>query len=228
VPLGEELARALGVPVLVENDVRAAAWGEFECRERARPERSPGRSLVAVFVGTGVGSGAIIEGVLWRGAGNAAGEVGHTQVLPGGRPCPCGQSGCLEQYAAGAGFQRQLADALEAGIDTVLARLTDGDPSRLTAAMVAEAAERGDPFAREVWRDAERYLTMAVANYVTLVNPHDLVLGGGVVEAVPRLFESVADGVLRLTTIMARASLRVDRARLGDWSGVVGAGLLAA
>ena len=227
VPLGADLSRALGVPVAVENDVRAAAWGEFRWRQRERPDVTPRGSLVAVFVGTGIGSGAVIDGTLWRGAGNAAGEIGHTQVLPGGRPCPRGQSGCLEQYAAGAGFQRRFAEALAAGIPTVLTAATGGDPSRLTALMVAEAAAADDPFAREVWQDAERYLTMGVANYVTLVNPHDLVLGGGVLESVPRLFDVVADGVLRLTTIMARASLRIDRARLGDWSGVVGAALLS-
>jgi glucokinase len=221
VPLGERLGRALGVPVTVENDVRAAAWGEF-----TEGAGRGARSLVAVFVGTGVGSGAVLDGAIWRGATNAAGEVGHSQVVPDGLPCVCGRRGCLEQYVSGSGFQRRLARALAAGTPTRLAEISGGEPLRLTAAMVREAAVEGDPFAAEVWAEAERYLTMAVANYVTLVNPEVLVLGGGVVETVPRLFEAVAAGVPELTTVLAR-SVRIERARLGDWSGVVGAARLA-
>ncbi len=222
VPLGSRLAEAFGVPVIVENDVRAAAWGEFRF--------GAGRgatSLVAVFVGTGIGSGAILDGALWRGAGNAAGEVGHTQAVPDGVPCPCGQRGCLEQYAAGSGFQRRLAAALEGGVATRLGDLTEGDPARLTAEMVARTAEAGDPLARQLWADATRCLSLGLANYVTLLNPQALVLGGGVMETVPALFETVAPAVRRLTTLVAREGLRIERARLGGWSGVVGVADLA-
>jgi glucokinase len=221
VPLGRVLRHAFGLPVVVENDVRAAAWGEF--RFGAGQGVS---SLLAVFVGTGVGSGAVLGGALWRGAGNSAGEVGHTQVVWDGLACPCGQRGCLEQYASGIAFQRRLAQALTARTPTRLATETNGDPSRLTAAMVLDAAESGDSFARQLLADAERYLTMAVANYVTLFNPDALVLGGGVIETVPRLFEIVAAGVPERTTILARG-LRIERARLGDWSGMVGAAILS-
>ena len=98
----------------------------------------------------------------------------------------------------------------------------------VTAPLVYDAAEAGDAFAREVWSDAVRVLVLALANYVTLVNPSVLVLGGGVVESVPALFEAVTWGVPPLTTRLARESLRIERARLGDWSGVVGAGALVA
>lgn len=219
VPLAAHLTRALGCRVTVENDVRAAAWGEF----RFGAGRGTG-SLIAVFVGTGVGSGAVLDGVLWRGAANGAGEVGHTQVVPDGLPCPCGRRGCLEQYVSGSGFQRRLATALQAGVPTQLAERTGGDPSRLMAKMVAEAG--GDAFARQIWEDAERYLALAVANYVTLLNPGALVLGGGVIETVPRLFDVVAARVPELTTVLGR-SVRIARAELGDWSGVMGAAALA-
>lgn len=222
VPLAERLTGVLDVPIVVENDVRAAAWGEFRFGAGAGA-----RSLLAVFVGTGVGSGAVLDGALWRGAANGAGEIGHTQVVWDGLPCPCGQRGCLEQYVSGSGFQRRLRQALAGRVRTRLAAVTEGEPERLTAAMVQAAAEAGDGFARGIRDEAERYLTAAVANYVTLVNPEALVLGGGVIETVPRLFDAVAAGVPRLTTILARA-LRIERARLGDWSGVIGAAALAA
>jgi glucokinase len=221
VPLASQLRDALGVRLTVENDVRAAAWGEF-----AHGAGAGARSLVAVFVGTGVGSGAILNGAIWRGANNGAGEIGHTQVVWEGLPCPCGRRGCLEQYASGSGFQRRLRLALASGAASSLAEATQGDPARLIASMVEDAAQAGDRLARELWEDAERFLTLGVANYVTLLNPEVLVLGGGVIETVPRLFQAVSSGVPRLTTILA-SRLRIERAKLGDWSGVVGAAGLA-
>jgi glucokinase len=221
VPLGSALRQALGMSVTVENDVRAAAWGEF----RFGAGRGA-RSVLVVFVGTGVGSGAVLNGALWRGATNGAGEIGHTQVVWDGLPCPCGRRGCLEQYVSGGGFQRRLVQGLAAGVQTRLRPATGGDPARLSATMVLAAAEAGDAFARALWEDAERCLTLAVANYVTLLNPDALVLGGGVIETVPRLFDAVAAGVPERTTVLARA-LRIERARLGDWSGVVGAAALS-
>ena len=222
VPLAAELRHTLGVPVIVENDVRSAAWGEF-----VTGGGHAGDSLIAVFVGTGLGSGAVIDGRLWAGATNAAGEVGHTQVVPDGMPCGCGARGCLERYVSGSGFQQRLREALAAGTTTDLAGRAGGNVENLTAPMVYEAAKAGDAFARLVWNDAVHHLTVALANYVTVLNPRVLVLGGGVIESVPALFDAAATGIPPLTTILAREALRVERAHLGDWSGVVGAALLA-
>jgi glucokinase len=94
--------------------------------------------------------------------------------------------------------------------------------------MVAAAANSGDELGRALWTDCRRYLTMAVANAVTLLNPAALILGGGVIESLPELFDDVASGVLQSTTILARESLKIERARLGEWSGVLGAAALAA
>jgi glucokinase len=180
-----------------------------------------------VFVGTGVGSGAVLDGQLWCGAGNAAGELGHTQVVPDGLSCACGGHGCLEQYVSGHGFRRRFRDALAADVKTRLTALTAGDPDALDATVVAAAANSGDELARQLWSDATRYLTLAVANYITLLNPQILVLGGGLFEALPELFDAVSGGILKATTELARGSLSVERARLGDWAGVLGAAALA-
>jgi glucokinase len=128
---------------------------------------------------------------------------------------------------SGSGFQGRLRAALDDGRQTALKARTRGDASVLTATLVEEAAREGDPVAREIWVDAVRYLTIALANYVTVVNPRVLVLGGGVIETVPALFEAAAERVPMLTTTLARSVLRIERARLGDWSGVVGAAALA-
>jgi len=222
VPLAATLASHFGVPVTTENDVRAAAWGEF----RFGVHRAPS-SLLAVFVGTGVGSGLVLDGRLWPGASNAAGELGHTRVVMDGLPCACGGRGCLEQYASGRGFQRRLRGALAAGVKTTLAKATDNDPDALDATMVAAAANSGDELARGMWSDATRYLTLALGNYVSLVNPRILLLGGGLFESLPELFDAVAGGILVGTTEQARASLSIEHARLGQWAGVLGAAALA-
>ncbi len=222
VPLAATLAASFGVPITVENDVRAAAWGEY----RFGIHRSA-HSLLAVFVGTGVGSGAVLQGRLWTGAGNGAGEVGHTQVVLDGPACPCGGRGCLEIYASGSGLRRRAQAALASGTKSALAELGDRDPGTIDATAIAAAANSGDELARALWADARRYLTLGLANYVTLLNPAVLVLGGGVIEALPELFDDVAGGVLMATTVLARESLRIERARLGQWAGVLGAASLA-
>ena len=222
VPLKARLQARFNLPLWVENDVRAAAWGEF----RFGAGRGA-QSLVAVFVGTGVGSGAIFGGHLWRGAFNAAGEIGHTQVVPDGIPCGCGQRGCLEAYCSGRGFIRRFEIALAAGASTTLRARTGAEASKLTAFQVAEAAAEGDPIAREFWEDAVRYFGLALTNVVTLLNPERLVLGGGVVETLPVLVEAVTTAIQARATVMARG-VTVHRAALGDWAGAVGAAALAA
>ena len=217
VPLRDEIESAFGLPTYVENDVRAAAWGEY----RFGVGRGA-QSLIAVFVGTGVGSGAVMDGLLLRGSSNAAGELGHTQIVMDGLPCACGQRGCVEAYASGRGFVRRLESALTAGVATSLGEETQRDPSRVTAALVARAAAAGDVFAREMWSDAERYLGMALANYVTLLNPELVVLGGGIMTTVPSLAETLTQSVRAHATIMAR-EVRVERAGLGDSAGIFGA-----
>ncbi len=217
VPLREEIESAFGLPTYVENDVRAAAWGEY----RFGVGRGT-QSLIAVFVGTGVGSGAVMDGLLLHGFNNVAGELGHTQVVKDGLPCGCGQRGCVEAYASGSGFVRRLEAALGAGVKTSLAEATGGEPARLTAGLVAREAAHGDAFAREIWVEAEQYLGMALANYVTLLNPELLVLGGGDMITVPALADALAERIRALTTVLARG-VRVERAALGDSAGIFGA-----
>jgi glucokinase len=217
VPLRDEIESVFGLPVYVDNDARAAAWGEY----RFGVGRGV-QSLIGVFVGTGVGSGAVVDGILLQGAGNAAGELGHTQVVPDGLPCACGQHGCVEAYASGRGFARRLEAALAEGIETRLASETGGDPSRVTTALVARAAAAGDAFAQSIWSDAERYLGQAIGNYVTLLNPELLVLGGGVMTTVPGLAPALEREVRAHATVLSR-DVRITRAGLGDSSAIFGA-----
>jgi glucokinase len=217
VPLRDEIEAAFGMPVYVENDARAAAWGEY----RFGVGRGA-QSLIAVFVGTGVGSGSVVDGILLQGAGNAAGELGHTQVVPDGVACACGRLGCVEAYASGRGLARRLTAALAAGGATSLQAATRGEPARVTAALVAREAEAGDALASALWQDAVRFLGQGIANYVTLLNPELLVLGGGVMTVVPALAPALESYVRANATVLSR-DVRIARAALGDSSAIFGA-----
>jgi glucokinase len=209
VPLRDRVAAAIGLPVLLENDANAAAYGEYW--RGAGKECS---SMVLLTLGTGVGGGLVLGGELWRGADGMAGEIGHITVEPGGRTCRCGNAGCLETYASATGIvdsYRELAGIEEA----------------VSAEEVHRRAHEGDANARQSYRDAGRSLGLAFAALVNLLNPECIVIGGGVLPAWD-LFMPVAEQELRRRAFVAPASrVRIAPAALGDLAGVTGAaGLL--
>ena len=104
------MAEALGLPVVLENDANAAAYGEF-----VAGAGKDVRSMVMLTLGTGVGGGIVLDGEVWHGCDDAAGEMGHTILVPGGRPCPCGQSGCFERYASANAVAERLIEAVRSG-----------------------------------------------------------------------------------------------------------------
>lgn len=201
------LGERCGRPVTLVNDLSAAAWGE------ARAGAAVGaRHVVTVFVGTGVGSALIVDGALATGATGVAGELGHIKVVThGGRPCGCGDTGCLEAYVGGA---RLGAWMREEGLD--------GTPSDLERLALA----RQQPAAR-LYETAVGHLALAVANLVTLMNPEVLVLGGGVLRRCPGMVARTREAASSLSGPAARRAVRVEEARLGDDSGLVGAALLS-
>jgi glucokinase len=224
VPFGELLCARLGRPVWLLNDLSAAAYGEFY----AGAGRGQ-RDLLTVFVGSGVGSAIIANGQLVAGIGGVAGELGHIKVVPeGGRRCGCGELGCLEAYAGGHNLIEQCRELVaQAGSPKLLA-LAGGDPSAITPVHLEEAALAGDPGAVRVYHQMRDFLGVAVANYVTMLNPARLILGGGVLSRLPALRRSVAEGVQRYASRVSLTEFQVVDAVLGDDSGLMGAGLLAA
>jgi len=228
VPLGEMLARELGIPARVVNDLSAAAWGE----SRFGAARGA-RDALVVFVGTGVGSGIVSGGRLQEGARGVAGELGHVKVKPPGageapRRCGCGAVGCLEAYAGGANLAARLREDAARGEARRVLELAGGDLSRIGAAHVERACAEGDAYARRLWEEVGELLATAVANAVTLLNPERLVLGGGVLRGSPSLRRIVEQRVPLSASRSAAAGLAIVGAELGDEAGVVGAALLGA
>ncbi len=224
-PLRDEVQKSVGLPVVVENDANAAAWGE------ARFGAGKGEShLVCVTIGTGVGGGIIIDGELQRGRYGSAAEVGHIQMVEDGRLCGCGQRGCLEQYASGGALVRDArARAGDARAEAeLLLGLGDGTPEGITGSHVTAAAQQGDPVAKAAFDTVGHWLGQGLADLAAVLDPGCFVLGGGVSEAGDLLltptriaFESL------LTAGSHRPVASIKLAELANDAGLVGAADLA-
>ncbi|HFQ93708.1 MAG TPA: ROK family protein, partial [Anaerolineae bacterium] len=176
-PLADWLQSEFDAPVAVDNDANAAALGEFRF---GAGQGCP--NLLYVTVSTGIGGGGIINGKPYAGAEGMAGEIGHTLVQPGGLPCVCGRRGCLEAEACGPGIANRarlyLAKAGAQG--EKLLQAAGGAPENITAKLVAQIAAGGDAFSRMVLLESAQRLGVGLANAINLMNPHCVILGGGV------------------------------------------------
>src|SRR5687767_9921061 len=174
VPVADELGSALGVPVVLGNDVQVAT--EAELSLGAGRDYS---SLLGVFWGTGVGGGIVLDGRLWEGLG-AAGEIGHVVVERGGARCPCGREGCMEAYAGRGAMEMKAREAVDGGERTILFELMErrGRP-RLTSGIWERALDRGDPLATRLVDRAVEAIGTAIGSALNLLDVEAVVLGGG-------------------------------------------------
>lgn len=224
-PLRLAVESVVGLPVVVENDANAAAWGEYRFGAGA------GRDyLVTITVGTGIGAGIILDGALYRGRWGAAAEFGHLNVDPGGRPCGCGNRGCWEQYASGNALVREaryLASERRAEAETLL-DLGDGTPEGVQGLHVTEAAREGDPVALAAFDFVSRWLGQGMADVTAILDPECFVIGGGVSEAGELLLASTVRAFTESVSGKETRQLpKVVIARLGNAAGLVGAADLA-
>lgn len=221
IPLRDRLQDALSLPVNVENDANAAAFGEFTA--------GAGRGasdMVMLTLGTGIGGGVIVRGRLHRGHFDSAGEIGHMIVVAQGRECPCGQRGCLERYASANAVVERVKDAVAAGESSTLAARLRARES-IDAPMVAAAARDGDPCAARIWDDACRYLAVACVNLQHVLNPRRIVLTGGLINAGEQLFAAVREHFARASWTVAQDRPEIVAATLDGDAGVIGAAVLA-
>ncbi len=222
-PLRAELEKRLDLPVVVENDANAAAWGEFAFGAAHDVD-----DMLMVTVGTGVGGGIVAGGELFRGGFGAAAEIGHLRVVPQGRVCGCGNRGCLEQYGSGTALVRDTRALLDRPEAADLLQRAGGDPADVSGRIITEAAQEGDDFARERLAEVGRWLGEGVASLVAVLDPQAVVIGGGVVNAGELLLEPLRDAfVQELTGRGHRPLAEVRPARFGNRAGVIGAADLA-
>ena len=217
-PLRDAIADRVRLPTTLDNDANCATVGEWWCGA-ARG----GRNVVGMTIGTGIGGGLIVDGQLFHGSSDVAGEIGHTTIDITGRYCRCGNYGCLEAYASGPAIAMRAREALERDEVSVLRRMVEGDLDRLTAATVYAAANEGDSLAREIVRDTATFLGAGIANLLNIFNPDVVVLAGGVTQAGERLFEPLRAEVKRRAFRPAVERCRIVPGSLPGTAGVVGA-----
>jgi len=209
-PLRDELEKALRIPVTIENDANAAAIGE--------QWRGAGRgidSMILLTLGTGVGGGIILNNNIWQGADGMAGEIGHMTLIPDGRPCGCGNTGCLEMYASARGIVRSYREAL--------GMTESSQVSEITSAAIYEAARNGNAVALRVMKDMGRLLGIGIANLINIFNPQMIVLGGGVKDAWDLFIGATHEEIMRRAFQVPAERTRIVPSLLGDDAGMIGA-----
>lgn len=220
IPLQEVLGRSIGLPVTVENDANAAAWGEFRFGAGKDVEH-----LIFITLGTGVGGGVITHGTLLRGAQGAGGELGHVTIQANGPRCSCGNRGCLEALASGTAIRRRAREIAAKVPGSALGRLAA--ERELLGEDVTALARAGDEAAIRVLREAGRWLGIGLAGFVNIFNPEVVAVGGGVAEAGDFILEPARDEVALRARSPSRELVRVIPASLGVEAGVIGAAALA-
>ncbi|MBM7868446.1 ROK family protein [Heliobacterium gestii] len=222
VPVLDVFKREYGRPVFMDNDVRVAALGE-----RHFGAGQGIANLIYITVGTGVGSGIIIDGRLFRGTTDNAGEIGHMTIDPDGLTCNCGNRGCLEVYASAPAIARRTRAYIQAGHFTKMTAMVEGDLARISAAVLSQAVEAGDGLAQRIMEETAEYLGIGLASYINLINPTRVIIGGGVSLAGEKLFAPLRQVIQKRAMQNIAANVEIRPALLGDRSGMIGAAALA-
>jgi len=225
VELDLQLSSLIGLPVVIENDANAAAWGEV----RFGAGRGK-RHVMMLTVGTGIGGGIVVNGELYRGAFGIAAEIGHMRVLPDGHICGCGARGCFEQYGSGNALMRHAREAIAASPDIARNLLSRGDGTLdgLTGKAITEAAREGDAVALAAFNTTGQWLGSGIASLSVILDPECVVIGGGVIDAGEILLEPIRAGLERYMPFAGKHPYpEIIAATLGNEAGLVGAADLA-
>ena len=225
-PLRRHVEQAVRLPVVIENDANAAAWGEYRFGAGKDVDH-----MLLLTIGTGVGGGIIDQGHLLCGATGMAGEVGHIRVVPFGLRCGCGVRGCLEMYGSGSALVREAQEQAQLGRLQAerLLELAGGDPANISGQMVTQAASEGDTMSRDLLAELGNFIGIGAASLAAVLDPAMIVIGGGVSEAGDLLLEPVRAAFgQHLTGRGYRSVASIVQAELGNRAGIIGAADLAA
>ena len=226
-PLGASLQQRLNLPIFADNDCNIGTFGEFAARTRSAAMKKSD-SLVGLFMGTGLGGGMVINGELIQGDNCLAAEVGHMTIKVDGRLCGCGKKGCVEAYASkrGMGYAFKRAILLE-GRTSILPELLEPGASldNVKSSILKKAWDEKDELTRHTLKQAARYLGIAAGNLITLLGPHTIVLGGGVLDALGNeLIPLVQEAAVEATFPRRSAEdCSIELALLGDDAVALGA-----
>lgn len=218
--LDAEIEALIGLPVVIENDANAAAWGE------ARFGAGIGEDhLMLLTVGTGIGGGIVVNGSLYRGAFGVAAEFGHLRVVPEGHLCGCGARGCFEQYASGNALLRHAREAISASPKMARNLLSRGDGTvgAMTGKHITEAAREGDSVAVAAFNTTAQWLGAGIASLSVILDPACVIIGGGVIDAGEILLTPTRAAVERYLPFAGKhPTPKIIAAKLGNLAGLVG------
>jgi glucokinase len=216
----EYVEKATGKKVFMDNDVKVGVLGE-----QAFGAGRGVRTLIGLFVGTGIGGGVIIRGKLHRGFSKQAGELGHTVIDYKGPKCGCGQSGCLEAMASRQAMCRKIAEQVKAGKETVI---RETDPMQITTRMMVDALRKKDKVVTDVMTDALEILGIGIASISHVVSPEMVIIGGGIVDALDdEMMDVIVNSAKKRALPLVMDNVKFVRASLGEDAGVLGASVLA-
>lgn len=222
VPVIDEFKKDFNLPIFMDNDVRVATLAEKYF--------GAGRdinTLICVTLGTGVGSGIILDGKIYRGHSFSAGEIGHTTVIKDGLYCNCGNRGCLEMYASAPGIVRQIKKHIMEGHYTIMTKMADGDIDKITTKTLSAAFDEGDSLAHLVMENTAELLGIGLSTYAQIINPEMIIIGGGVSLLGDKLFIPLRKYFNEHLMQALRDKIPIVPAKLKDKAGAVGAAALA-
>jgi len=222
VPFGAEFAKHMNKPVHIANDADVAALAESVAGVSAGTSSS-----VFITIGTGIGSGIILNGKIWNGAHGIGGELGHVILNVGGVPCTCGNHGCLERYCSATALIRMGREAAEKHPESLMLKMAGGDLNAIKARTVIDSAREKDPTAVKVYRNYINYFAHAIASVVNLLDPEVIVLGGGVSNAGDFLLDALREEFPKHVIFRDQPMAELRIAVLGSRAGIIGAAMLS-
>ena len=222
VPFREEFRKHIDKPVFIDNDATVAGLAESVAGVSAGTSSS-----VFITLGTGVGSGIILNGRIWSGAHGVGSELGHAILELDGEPCSCGNRGCLERYCSATAIIRMAREQVVRHPESSIMTACKGDIQAINAKMVFDAAREGDPLGVKIFRRYVFCLAQALASVCNVLDPEVIVLGGGVSKAGSFLLDALRVEVPKYILYKDLPSSRIELARLGPDAGIIGAAMLS-
>ncbi len=221
VPLKADIESEFGVKTYLDNDANAAAFGEY-----VAGAAKGSRSAVVITLGTGVGSGIIIDGKLYSGSNHAGGELGHTVIVADGEPCTCGRRGCFEAYASATALVRMTAEEVKRTPLSLMARYIEED-AKVSARTAYRAMKEGDEAAKLVTERYVKYLACGITNAINIFQPDILCVGGGVCNEGDTLLVPLKRLVAeQVYSKNSRKNTEIVVCSLGNDAGIIGAAML--
>jgi glucokinase len=218
---------ATGLSTVVDNDANCAAWGEH-CYGAGRGIDN----LICLTVGSGLGSGFIIDGTILSGPTGSGGELGHVSIDWRGERCPCGNRGCLENYVSATALVRRATEAAHTDPRSLLAQHRDEDDGHVTIGGLFAAAAQGDSSAQQILGESAFQFAVGLLGAVNIVDPEAIIIGGGAADADAanggHWLDAIGAHIRELAFSEAGRKLRVGRAILGNDAGFIGAAALGA